>query len=61
MVTVESLKCISLQASARGTVAGPGKNVAAKRKLNESLAESAIGHVGELPPGLTLDHTGKRW
>ena len=48
MVAVESLKCISLQASARGTVAAPGKNVAAKRKLNESLADSAIGHVGKL-------------
>ena len=48
MVAVESLKCISLKASARGTVAAPGKNVAAKRKLNESLAESAIGHVGKL-------------
>ena len=48
MVAVESLSCISLQASARGTVAAPGKNVAAKRKLNESLAESAIGHVGKL-------------
>ena len=48
MVAVESLKCISLQASARGTVAAPGKNVAAKRKLNESLAEAAIGHVGKL-------------
>ena len=48
MVAVESLRCISLQASARGTAAAPGKNVAAKRKLNESLAESAIGHVGKL-------------
>ena len=48
MVAVESLHCISMQASARGTVAAPGKNVAAKRKLNESLAESAIGHVGKL-------------
>ena len=37
-----------MNASARGTVAAPGKNVAAKRKLNESLAESAIGHVGKL-------------
>ena len=35
-------------ASARGTSAAPGKNVAAKRKLNESLAESAIGYVGKL-------------
>ena len=49
IVAVESLKCISMQASARGTAAAPGKNVAAKRKLNESLAESAIGHVGKLP------------
>ena len=48
MVAVESLKCINMQASARGTVAAPGKNVAAKRKLNESLAEAAIGHVGKL-------------
>ena len=48
MIAVESLKCISLQASARGTVAAPGKNIAAKLKLNESLAESAIGHVGKL-------------
>ena len=37
-----------MMASARGTAAAPGKNVAAKRKLNESLAESAIGHVGKL-------------
>ena len=48
LVAVESLKCISLLASARGTAAAPGKNVAAKRKLNESLAEAAIGHVGKL-------------
>ena len=48
MVAVESLHAISLMASARGTVAAPGKNVTAKRKLNESLAESAIGHVGKL-------------
>ena len=38
----------SMMASARGTAAKPGKNVAAKRKLNESLAESAIGHIGKL-------------
>ncbi len=37
-----------MMASARGTAAKPGKNVAAKRKLNESLAESAIGHTGKL-------------
>ena len=48
MVAVESLQPISMQASARGTAAAPGKNVAAKRKLNESLAEAAIGHVGTL-------------
>ena len=48
LVAVESLKCISLKASARGTVTAPGKNVAAKKRLNESLAESAIGHVGTL-------------
>ena len=48
MVAVESLHPISLMASARGIAAAPGKNVAAKRKLNESLAESAIGHVGKL-------------
>lgn len=48
LVAVESLKCISLLASARGTAAAPGKNVAAKRKLNESLAEAAIGYVGKL-------------
>ena len=48
MVAVESLKCINMQASARGTTAAPGKNVKAKRKLNESLAEAAIGHVGKL-------------
>jgi len=48
MVAVESLHAISLMASARGTAANPGKNVTAKRKLNESLAESAIGHVGKL-------------
>ena len=48
MVAVESLHPISMMASARGTVAAHGKNVKAKRKLNESLAEAAIGHVG--PP-----------
>ena len=48
LVAVESLHCISMMASARGTAAAPGKNVAAKSKLNESLAESAIGHVGKL-------------
>ena len=48
MVAIESLKCMSLQASARGTATVPGKNVAAKRKLNESLGESAIGHVGKI-------------
>ena len=30
MFAVESLKCISLQASSRGTAVAPGKNVAAK-------------------------------
>ena len=48
MVAVESLRSINMMASARGTVAAPGKNVAAKRKLNESLAEAAIGHIGKL-------------
>ena len=48
MVAIESLHPISMMASARGTTTAPGKNVAAKRKLNESLAESAIGHVGKL-------------
>ena len=48
MVAVESLKCINMQASARGTTAAPGKNVKVKRKLNESLAEAAIGHIGKL-------------
>ena len=48
LVAVESLRCISMMASARGTAAAPGKNVAAKSRLNESLAESAIGHVGKL-------------
>ena len=48
MVAVESLHPISMMASARGTTTAPGKNVAAKRKLNESLAEAAIGHVGKL-------------
>jgi transposase len=48
LVAVESLHPISMMASARGNVAAPGKNVKAKRKLNESLAEAAIGHVGKL-------------
>ena len=48
LVAVESLHPISLIASARGTAAAPGKNVKAKRKLNESLAEAAIGHLGTL-------------
>ena len=47
-VAVESLHPISMMASARGTAAAPRKNVAAKRKLNQSLVESAIGHVGKL-------------
>ena len=48
MVAVESLHPISMMASARGTTAAPNKNSKAKRKLNESLAEAAIGHVGKL-------------
>ncbi len=48
MVAVESLHPISMMASARGTAATPGQNVKAKRKLNQSLAEAAIGHVGKL-------------
>ena len=48
MVAVESLHPISMMASARGTTTAPGKNVAAKSKLNESLAESAISYVGKL-------------
>ena len=48
MVAVESLRCANMKASARGTADNPGKNVAAKRKLNESLSEAAIGHVGKL-------------
>ena len=48
MVAVESLHPISMMASARGTVENPNKNSKAKRKLNESLAEAAIGHVGKL-------------
>ena len=48
LVAVESLHPISMMASARGTVVTPGKNVNAKRKLNESLAEAAVGHVGKL-------------
>ena len=48
MVAVESLHPISMMASARGTIANPSKNSKAKRKLNESLAEAAIGHVGKL-------------
>ena len=48
MVAVESLRTISMMASARGTATAPGKNVRAKRKLNESLAEAAIDHVGKL-------------
>ncbi len=48
MGAVESLHPISMMASARGTDAAPGKNVQAKRKLNESLTEAAIGHVGKL-------------
>ena len=42
LVAVESLHPISMLASARGTVEHPGKNTKAKRKLNESLAESAM-------------------
>ena len=48
MVAVESLHPISMMASARGTIANPNGNSQAKRKLNESLAEAAIGHVGKL-------------
>ena len=48
MVAVESLHPIRMMASARGTVENPNKNSKAKRKLNESLAEAAIGHVGKL-------------
>ena len=45
MVAVESLHPISMMSSARGTTAAPSKNVAAKKRLNDSLAESAIGHI----------------
>ena len=48
MVAVESLRCSNMKSSARGTTDNPGKNVAAKKKLNESLSEAAIGHVGKL-------------
>ena len=48
LVAVESLRCANMQASARGSADHPGKNVAAKKKLNESLSEAAIGHVGKL-------------
>ena len=48
LVAVESLQCLSMMASARGTAKKPGRNVAAKRKLNASLAEAAIGHIGVL-------------
>ena len=44
----QNMKHINLQASTRGTAATPSKNVAAKRKLNQSLAEAAIGDVGTL-------------
>ena len=48
MVAIESLHPISMMASTRGTRAVPSKNIAAKRKLNESLAESAMDYVGKL-------------
>ena len=48
LVAVESLRPISMMASTRGTAIAPGRNVRGKRKLNESLAEAAIGHVGKL-------------
>ena len=48
LVAVESLRYANMKASARGTADNPGKNVRAKRKLNESLSEAAIGHVGKL-------------
>ena len=48
LLAVESLHPISMMASAHGTVEHPGNNTKAKRKLNESLAESAMGHVGKL-------------
>ena len=48
LVAVESLHPISMMPSARDTATAPGKNVRAKRKLNESLAEAAIGHIGKL-------------
>ena len=38
----------NMMASARGTAEHHGRNVKAKRKLNESLAEAAIGHTGKL-------------
>ena len=48
LVAVESLRCASMNASARGTAEHTGNNVDAKRKLNENLAGAAIGHVGKL-------------
>ena len=37
-----------MTASARETAGRPGKNVKAKRKLNDSLAEAVMVHVGKL-------------
>ena len=48
ILAVESLLPKNMIASARGTAASPGKNVAAKQGLNRSLAEASLGLTSDL-------------
>ena len=45
VIVLEDLKLKNMTRSARGTLANPGRNVAAKQVLNRKLAEAALGRV----------------
>jgi putative transposase len=45
VVVLEDLKLANMTRSAKGTVAQPGKNVAAKSGLNKKMSEAALGRL----------------
>jgi putative transposase len=45
VIAIEDLKLTSMTRSARGTTENPGKGVAAKRGLNPSLQDAALGRL----------------
>ena len=45
VVVLEDLKLANMTRSAKGTVAKPGKNVAAKAGLNKKMSEAALGRL----------------